>query len=284
MSAVRARTEDVRADGPSRVVRGFEELVACVDGLGADATGDLRLETSSRSARVSVARGRVLHVSCEELEPHFTGLLAVASGLADRVLEAHVKLCRDQGIPLGEHLLRQGFVRRDELASATRVHAVECLTFLAHEPVRVRWTPSAKADADADADDGRTTFSGAELLVEAMRAVYGEFAVHVASEWATLFRDGEWAAAFAPAHGRGRPELVATRGDTPAVGELLAMGEWAERAIGLSAPSMGDALLAFHRTTGKAILAFVRHGALVVGEVPHGRVPDFSDAPCHDGA
>ncbi len=257
-------------EGPSSraaALRGVTDLLAVIDELGPDATGELavRVDEQPRGA-VFIESGRVCWAAARGLARRLTELLGARSSLAPGQMESFFVACRADNVPLGEHLVSRGVLRPTDLNEALLLHTVESVRRLCEAKAHATWwARSGKGYSP------RFTFTTAELLVRIGASSYGSDADRFAPALEEAFGDGDWGVAFVRSKTSATPEPVALRGTGPSSATaLLRLGKWAASVTDAATSFAGmGALVCGTRSSSegpRSVVAFGHDGGVVVGE------------------
>ncbi len=248
-------------------LRSTFDICAFIDELGFSANGKLCVNgADGPRGTVFVEGGRVCWAAARGLARRLSELLGARAALAPAAMESLFQQCKAERIPLGEHLVSRGVLSAAQLREALLQHTIESLRHVCIVEGRGAWCPHPGAGYSP-----RFTFATAEVVARAGAAEHAEVAASVRPLLATLFDEGEWAAAFVRPSGCAFPEPVAVHGRVPhAATALLRMGKWAASVLDVAAVFSGDApILSVSRASpsGDISLVAFRHGdAVVTGE------------------
>lgn len=245
---------------------------AFVDDLGAWAVGELVVNgADGPRGTVFVERGRICWAAARGLAPRLTELLGARAALTPTEMEALFLACKQQRIPLGEHLVARGVLDPTELRAALLQHTIESLRHLCTAESRGKWCPRV-----GNGYSPRFTFATSELLAEIGASSHAAIADRVRPILEGSFDEGGWAAAFVRSAACAYPEPILVHGSVPhAATMLVRFGKWAASALDIASAFTDEAAVlsvARQTSTGAGSLVAFRHqGAVVTGQTgPHG--------------
>lgn len=256
-----------RTTGPEVGLRNAFEACAFVDELGTSLVGELVVSgPDGPRGTVFVERGRICWAAARGLARRLTELLGARASLSSSEMESLFVMCKEQRIPLGEHLVSRGVLSASALREALLQHTVESLRFLCSAGARGAWSPREGAGYSP-----RFTFATAELLAQVGAAVHASIAARLQPVLESSFGEGDWAAAFVRSETSAFPEPIAVHGSVPsAATSLVRFGKWAASALDVASAFSDDAaLLSVARSAasgGSSLVAFRHGGAVVTGE------------------
>ncbi|MAQ19678.1 MAG: hypothetical protein CMN30_33355 [Sandaracinus sp.] len=209
-------------------------LVARVEQT-AGATGALVCEVDGRQlGSVLLERGRVCWAVTRSTRRRLSDLLLERSSDLTRVqLEAVYRLCRARSIPLGEELVRRGFVSPRQLREALVEHTSEALVHMAEaDRATYRWVPHRTPTYSP-----KYTFDNLELTLRIGRMIHQERSDAAEARLAALgfpgvaFRVAEDEGVVLPVAVRDRDRIPAAH--LPCEGpDLRALRQWLESHAG----------------------------------------------------
>lgn len=248
-------------------LRNAFEACAFVDDLGSSTVGELVVNgADGPRGAVFIERGRICWAAARGLARRLTELLGERSTLDPHAMESVFRTCKEQHIPLGEHLVSRGVLSASDLRDALLQHTIESLGHLCSSDARASWVPRAGKSYSP-----RFTFATSELLAHIGASTHLEVATQLRPVLATSFAEGEWAAAFVRSSTSAFPEPVAVHGAAPrSATTLVRFGKWAASVLDVAAAFSDDgAFLSVARPSAadaRSLVAF-RHGdAVVAGE------------------
>ena len=217
----------------SRVVRSPADLCLFVDELGADATGEVLFEARAGApdGAVFVECGRVCWAAARGLAPRLGDLLAASARTDPAGMERLYRECQRQRVPLGEYLVRNGFVTPTDLRATLLRHAAESLRTLCAGTTTAMW--SARRGGGYSP---RFTFTTPELLARTFAEMHGAVVEAAADELGQVLGEDDWGAAYIRSGARAAPDLVCVHGVAPdRVSALVALGRWATSSLDVAA-------------------------------------------------
>ena len=248
-------------------LRNVTDLCGLVDELGPRATGEIAVRFAELPrGSVFVEQGRVCWAAAYGLARRLTELLVLRASLPRGQMEAFFLSCREQRMPLGEHLVERGVLAAGDLREALLQHTAESMTCLCSAPCRGAWAPRSGKGYSP-----RFTFTTAELFATVGGLAHAREAVDVAPILEATFEAPDWGAAFIRRPDAAWPETIAVHGAIPHTATtLVRVGRWAASCLDLAA-SFADrgAFLSSVRasTTGARSVVAFRHGdTVIVGE------------------
>ena len=249
-------------------LRSSLDACAFVDELGASAIGEIIVsDVSGRRGTVFVEGGRVCWAAARGLARRLSELLVARASVPPSAMQSMFVACKEQRIPLGEHLVGRGVLSADALRQALLQHTVESLSTLCDVDARGSWFPHSGTTYRP-----QFTFATGELLAEIGKVAHAPIAERVQPVLAQFFNsEGDWATAFVRTRGNASPEPVAMHGDVPHVAtELVRLGKWAASVLDIAgAFSDPNAMLSLSRgdaETPRSLVAFRFEDAFVAGE------------------
>ncbi len=248
-------------------LRNAFEACAWVDDLGADATGEIVVRGVDLTiGSVFVEGGRVCWAAARGLARRLTELLEARAGLAPRSMEPLFVECREQRIPLGEHLVARGVLSAESLRDALLQHTAESLLMLCRADARASWMPRSGKGYSP-----RFTFATGELLAHVGALRHDSLAARVSTVLRGCFDDDSWAVAYARAGASAFPEPIASHGKIAKnATALVRFGKWATSVLDVTgAFTDEDAMFAVTRASPSSpasVIAFRECGAVFAGE------------------
>jgi hypothetical protein len=203
------------------------QTLELIDELDESATGALRF---GKSGVVLVERGLVCWATAPDMRRRLTDLLRrqASPPLTTEALEALYRKCRDDAVPLGEELVRDGLITPAGLRRSLKTHIAEAVALIAVSgETSADWLPHKR-----DRYDARFAFSAGELLT----VIAAQRKLQEASEAKDVLRkvlDGE---AVGLALRRERGAAVATplslvRARRLKLGDLTKLSVWARETL-----------------------------------------------------
>ncbi|MDB4943204.1 MAG: hypothetical protein JWP97_2738 [Labilithrix sp.] len=245
------------------------DACAFVDELGGRAVGEIVVsDPAGPRGTVFVEGGRICWAAARGLGRRLGELLGARASVPPADMQSMFAACKEQRIPLGEHLVGQGVLSADALREALLQHTIESLGRLCAGDARGAWCPRSGAGYSP-----RFTFATAELLASIGSTVHARLAARVQPMLATVFDDeGDWGAAFVRTAHAAFPEPIALRGGgLHSATELLRLGKWAASLLDVSCTfSDARAFLALGKAVGARSIVLFREGeAFIAGETGH---------------
>lgn len=245
------------------LLRTAHDVFPLVDELGPSAIGELFVAAADGArGAVFIERGRICWAAAHGLAPRLTQLLVARAAIPPPEMESIFRACKAERTPLGEHLIRIGILRPEDLRGALLQHTVESLGRLCASPACATWCPRP-----GNGYSPQFTFTTAELFAfaggERHRGLLEEIGPILQHSF-----DSGWGAAFVRSEECAYPEPIAMFGNRISQTKpLLRMGQWAASVLDVVAAfNDASALLAVKRESSSSLVAF-RHGpAIVVGE------------------
>jgi hypothetical protein len=238
-------------------VRTLGDLCTEIDALPARFTGEIRLSRSAGAPLgiVFVEARRVCWAAARGLARRLSDLIAERACMTPSAMEAHYRICKDEGIPLGEHLVGRGLLGAAALRTTLLQHTVESL-----EHVLVTTTASTFIPRPGGYSP-RFTFTTAELILSSGRDE------RAAKELEHLFGGIGWGAAFVRG-GASTPKLVALTGSHPEDASSLArLGRWGASLVDMADAASGGPAMVINSRGDRSTVALVSDGLLMIGEV-----------------
>lgn len=238
-------------------LRSLGDLFTEIDALPARFTGEIRLSRSAGAPLgiVFVEARRVCWAAARGLARRLSDLIAERACMTPAAMETHYRICKEERIPLGEHLVGRGILPADALRTTLLQHTVESL-----EHVLVTTTSSTFVPR-AGGYSPRFTFTTAELMMstgvdERARV---ELEQHFGGiGWGAAYRRGDSAT----------PRLVALTGPHPDDASTLArLGRWAASIVDMADAVEGGPAMVIATRGDRSTVALVSEGVLLVGEV-----------------
>lgn len=153
-----------------------------------------------------------------------TDVLVEEIGVPAETVRQIYQRCQREGTPLGQALVAEGVLADRDLRAALVRQTAEAVVLLASAPEPPSWI-SHRAGSYLP----QFTFSAVEVAAHAAAFATGGRVAERGDTLGALLSGGGWGAAFSP----GAPALpVALAGEAPpALGDVLALGGWAQRAL-----------------------------------------------------
>lgn len=238
-------------------VRTLADLCDEIDALPARFTGEIRLSRSVGAPLgiVFVEARRVCWAAARGLARRLSDLIAERASMTPSAMEQQYRICKDEGIPLGEHLVGRGILRPDALRTTLLQHTVESL-----EHVLVTTTAGTFIPRPGGYSP-RFTFTTAELVMSSGRDVEAE------KDLERHFGGIGWGAAFVRGSSA-TPRLVGLTGPHPEDASTLArLGRWAASIVDIADAASGCPAMVISSRGDRSTVALVSEGVLMVGEV-----------------
>ncbi|MFO0738453.1 MAG: hypothetical protein U0270_21340 [Labilithrix sp.] len=243
-------------------LRTAHDIYPLVDELGPRAVGELFIagQDGARGA-VFIERGRVCWAAAHGLAPRLSQLLVSRALIPPPEMESIFRACKAERTPLGEHLIRVGVLRAEDLRSALLQHTVESVSRLCASPAYATWSPRPGKGYSPT-----FTFTTAELLAYAGGERHRTVLTEVGPVLEASFDSG-WGAAFVRTGECAFPEPIAVFGSRISHSKrLLRIGQWAASALDVvSTFNDPSAVLAVKRGAS-SMVTFWHGNAIVVGE------------------
>lgn len=250
----RAPTSSLAPLSARLALRNVVDACAFVDRLAEADVGELVVVRGAIvCGSVFVEHGRVCWAAARGLAPRLTKLLiesAKTEGDPTNVtaasMEEHYRVCKAEGVPLGELLVSRGIVSAERLRAALIQHTAESLDLLCHPDASATW------HARQGGYSARFTFQTAELLARCCSHKHRHALREDATDVLSLFSEaepGEWGGVFLRDPSYASPVPIALRGSLPDKStSLVRVGKWAASALDLAATFQEAA----HRSAGEA--------------------------------
>lgn len=241
-------------------LRSANDVYPLVDDLGPNAVGELVVagDDGARGA-IFIEGGRICWAAASGLAPRLTQLLVARSSVPPPAMESIFRSCKAERTPLGEHLIRIGALRPEDLRAALLQHTFESLGRLFASWACVTWCPRSGSGYSP-----KFTFTTAELMAYSGGQQHRSLAAEVVPILASSFA---WAAAFVRTREVAYPVPIAVTGEELArTKPLLRFGKWATSALDVVAAFNDPSAIYVVRRGSANVVAFCHGAAIVAGK------------------
>jgi hypothetical protein len=240
----------------SRVVA----LLAGIDELPPDAYGTFAFGGNPPRSMLRVEERRICWASTDS-SARLTDRLRHSIHAPAREFDLLFRDCVDRGKPVGQALVERGWISPMQLRRVLAEHTAAAIAHIARSqsdpPV---WLPSREGRHDA-----RFTFTAAEILAHVGDGEWGPLAQVAREELARTLQNGGRGCVYVPSQQNILPAGIA--GGDLDVCDVLALGEWAARALAGAARQTPEASFVSLSTPNGESLAAWRRGGFVYAAV-----------------
>lgn len=190
---------------PTRQASHVDTLLEAIDACRGQ-SGALSISRKGRPrGTVLVQHGRICWAMAEGMQARLTDLLRrEAQTPVNLDFERFFKRCAAEDTPIGEALVREGWLTPNGLCQALRAHTAEAILLMSGQShLQTRWFPHRKNDYDA-----RFTFGPWEMLIDVGARIFPAEAKRATRGLAAV-PQGSIAFAFVRRSGRAQPTPIA---------------------------------------------------------------------------